>query len=71
MIQLQLFAKDHKDAKLMVEVMKLLKRNNLPLQPGTADIVFRFVGYNLCHFMIKLSSAKKLGSMRNLSHAQI
>ncbi|XP_044484124.1 uncharacterized protein LOC123210032 isoform X2 [Mangifera indica] len=38
---LLLFAKDHKDAKLMVEVMKLLKRNNLPLQPGTADIVFR------------------------------
>ncbi|KAJ0092965.1 hypothetical protein Patl1_25588 [Pistacia atlantica] len=35
------FAKDHKDAKLMVEVMKLLKRNDLPLQPGTADIVFR------------------------------
>ncbi|XP_044498305.1 uncharacterized protein LOC123220267 [Mangifera indica] len=35
------FAKDHKDAKLMVDVMKLLKRNGLPLQPGTADIVFR------------------------------
>ncbi|KAK0607524.1 hypothetical protein LWI29_016205 [Acer saccharum] len=36
-----LYAKDHKDTKLMAEVMKLLKVNGLPLQPGTADIVFR------------------------------
>jgi hypothetical protein len=28
----------------MDEVMKLLKMNNLPLQPGTADLVFR-----ICH----------------------
>ncbi|KAH9765713.1 Adenylyl cyclase [Citrus sinensis] len=35
------YAKEHKDALLMVEIMKLVKRNNLPLQPGTADIVFR------------------------------
>ncbi|KAL9407844.1 hypothetical protein AB3S75_046396 [Citrus x aurantiifolia] len=35
------YAKEHKDARLMVEIMKLVKRNNLPLQPGTADIVFR------------------------------
>ncbi|MFQ6632613.1 hypothetical protein Gotur_009257 [Gossypium turneri] len=35
------YAKAHNDAKLMVEVMRLLKRNNLPLQAGTADIVFR------------------------------
>ncbi|XVF62656.1 hypothetical protein PTKIN_Ptkin09bG0025800 [Pterospermum kingtungense] len=34
------YAKVHNDAKLMVEVMQLLKRNNLPLQAGTADIVF-------------------------------
>ncbi|XVF38647.1 hypothetical protein REPUB_Repub20aG0120400 [Reevesia pubescens] len=34
------YAKVHNDAKLMVEVMKLLKKNNLPLQAGTADIVF-------------------------------
>ncbi|MBA0801444.1 hypothetical protein Gohar_011810, partial [Gossypium harknessii] len=34
------YAKAHNDAKLMVEVMRLLKRNNLPLQAGTADIVF-------------------------------
>ncbi|MBA0740694.1 hypothetical protein Gogos_013886 [Gossypium gossypioides] len=34
------YAKARNDAKLMVEVMRLLKRNNLPLQAGTADIVF-------------------------------
>ncbi|XWS14023.1 hypothetical protein CRYUN_Cryun36dG0088400 [Craigia yunnanensis] len=34
------YAKVHNDAKLMVEVMQLLKRNNLPLQAGTADIIF-------------------------------
>ncbi|KAK8511254.1 hypothetical protein V6N13_013671 [Hibiscus sabdariffa] len=34
------YAKVHNDTKLMVEVMRLLKRNNLPLQAGTADIVF-------------------------------
>ncbi|XP_057960133.1 uncharacterized protein LOC131152322 [Malania oleifera] len=37
---LLLYAKKHNDAKLMVEIMKLLKRNDLPLQAGTADIVF-------------------------------
>ncbi|GLT76934.1 hypothetical protein SLA2020_485670 [Shorea laevis] len=35
------YAKDHNDVNLMMEVMDLLKKNNLPLQPGTADIVFR------------------------------
>lgn len=44
-IHLQSYAKEHKDALLMVEIMKLVKRNNLPLQPGTADIVFRYVGF--------------------------
>ncbi|KAL3505779.1 hypothetical protein ACH5RR_031161 [Cinchona calisaya] len=39
--QLLLYAKQHKDAKLMADVMELLKKNNLPLQSGTADIVFR------------------------------
>ncbi|XWS53667.1 hypothetical protein CRYUN_Cryun10bG0020200 [Craigia yunnanensis] len=39
------YAKVHNDAKLMVEVMQLLKRNNLPLQAGTADIIFR-ICYN-------------------------
>ncbi|KAJ4823083.1 hypothetical protein Tsubulata_009613 [Turnera subulata] len=34
------YAKTHNDLKLMVEVMQLLKRNNVPLQPSTADLVF-------------------------------
>ncbi|KAG9445130.1 hypothetical protein H6P81_016470 [Aristolochia fimbriata] len=34
------YAKEHNNAKLMVDIMKLLKKNDLPLQPGTADIVF-------------------------------
>ncbi|GAB4851239.1 hypothetical protein Ancab_030535 [Ancistrocladus abbreviatus] len=38
--QLLSYAKMHRDPKLMVEVMKLLKRNDLPLQPATADVVF-------------------------------
>ncbi|KAK4433937.1 hypothetical protein Salat_0556400 [Sesamum alatum] len=37
---LLLYAKQHNDVKLMVEVMKLVKKNDLALQPGTADIVF-------------------------------
>ncbi|XP_025677798.1 uncharacterized protein [Arachis hypogaea] len=36
-------AKNHNDTKLLVEVMKLLKKNDLPLQQGTSDIVFRSV----------------------------
>ncbi|CDO98907.1 unnamed protein product [Coffea canephora] len=39
--QLLLYAKQHKDSKLMADIMELLKKNNLPLQAGTADIVFR------------------------------
>ncbi|KAM0017073.1 hypothetical protein Hdeb2414_s0028g00703881 [Helianthus debilis subsp. tardiflorus] len=35
-----LHAKQHNDVNLMVDVMKLLKANDVPLQPGTADIVF-------------------------------
>ncbi|VVB01024.1 unnamed protein product [Arabis nemorensis] len=38
------YALEHKDSELMDEVMKLLKTNDLPLQPGTADLVFR-----ICH----------------------
>ncbi|KAL6526523.1 hypothetical protein OROGR_015613 [Orobanche gracilis] len=37
---LLLHAKQHNDVKLMVKIMKLVKINDLPLQPGTADIVF-------------------------------
>ncbi|CDY09077.1 BnaC08g10310D [Brassica napus] len=35
---------EHKNSELMEEVMTLLKTNDLPLQPGTADLVFR-----ICH----------------------
>ncbi|KAK9094317.1 hypothetical protein Scep_025786 [Stephania cephalantha] len=38
--RLLLYAKKQNDAKLMVEIMKLIKRNHLPFQPSTADIVF-------------------------------
>ncbi|PRQ39151.1 hypothetical protein RchiOBHm_Chr4g0421901 [Rosa chinensis] len=34
------YAKEHNDVKLMMDVMTLLKENDLPLQSGTADIVF-------------------------------
>ncbi|XP_047065050.1 uncharacterized protein LOC124672942 [Lolium rigidum] len=33
-------AKEHNDTKLMERIMQVLRRNSLPLQPGTADIVF-------------------------------
>lgn len=39
----QSYAKEHNDAKLMVKIMQILQRNSLPLQPGTADIVFRYL----------------------------
>ncbi|KAG5151323.1 hypothetical protein JHK84_027795 [Glycine max] len=35
------YAKNHNDTKLLVEVMRLLKKNDLPVQPDTTDIVFR------------------------------
>ncbi|KAL9260827.1 hypothetical protein AKJ16_DCAP26135 [Drosera capensis] len=35
------YAKIHRDPDLLVSVMKLIKTNDLPLQPATADIVFR------------------------------
>lgn len=38
----------------MDEVMKLLKINNLPLQPGTADLVFRCVDQFVAHFHVSL-----------------
>ncbi|KAK4713762.1 hypothetical protein R3W88_019669 [Solanum pinnatisectum] len=37
---LLLFAKQHNDVKLLAEIMNLVKKNDLILQPGTADIVF-------------------------------
>ncbi|KAJ0439379.1 hypothetical protein HanHA300_Chr16g0624691 [Helianthus annuus] len=37
-----LYAKQHNDVNLMVDVIKLLKANDVPVQPGTADIIFRY-----------------------------
>lgn len=42
-LPIQAYAEDHNDIKLMAEVVTLIRRNKLPLQPGTADIVFRYV----------------------------
>ncbi|KAL0323492.1 UNVERIFIED_CONTAM: hypothetical protein Sangu_1968500 [Sesamum angustifolium] len=33
------YAKQHNDVKLMVKVLRLMKKNDLPFQPGTVDIV--------------------------------
>ncbi|KAI4338506.1 hypothetical protein MLD38_023555 [Melastoma candidum] len=38
--QLLQYAKENNDIDLLKDVMKLLKKNGTPLQPGTADIVF-------------------------------
>ncbi|KAI3832970.1 hypothetical protein MKW98_025854 [Papaver atlanticum] len=38
--RLLMYAKEHKDVALMEDIMKLLKENHLPLQPGTADLLF-------------------------------
>ncbi|WVZ67005.1 hypothetical protein U9M48_016151 [Paspalum notatum var. saurae] len=40
-------AKEQNDTKLMGSIMQVLSRNSLPLQPGTADIVFRHISCSL------------------------
>ncbi|KAK9289039.1 hypothetical protein L1049_017510 [Liquidambar formosana] len=55
---LLLYAKEHKDTLLMEEVMKILKRNDLPLQPGTADIVFS-ICYNTDNWQLISKYSKK------------
>ncbi|EOY06418.1 RING finger and CHY zinc finger domain-containing protein 1 isoform 1 [Theobroma cacao] len=55
---LLLNAKGRNDAKLMVEVMQLLKRNNLPLQAGTADIFFS-ICYNTNNWELISKYSKK------------
>lgn len=40
---LQLHAKEKNNPGLMVKIMDVLQKNSLPLQPGTADIVFRYL----------------------------
>ena len=42
-VWMQLYAREHNDVKLMAEVLKLLRSNDLPHQAGTADIVCRYV----------------------------
>ncbi|OVA04353.1 hypothetical protein BVC80_1395g63 [Macleaya cordata] len=53
-----LYAKEHNDAKLMVEIMKLMRRSHLPLQPGTADIIFR-ICYNTDNWELISEYSKK------------
>ncbi|RAL51161.1 unnamed protein product [Cuscuta campestris] len=43
---LLMFAKKHNDVDLMVDIMKLVSKNELPLQPGTADLVFSICYHN-------------------------
>ncbi|XP_019179800.1 PREDICTED: uncharacterized protein LOC109174997 [Ipomoea nil] len=38
---LLMYAKQHNDVSLMVDIMRLVQKNDLPLQPGTADLVLR------------------------------
>lgn len=55
---LLLYAKQHNDANLLVDVMKLLKANDVPLQPGTADIVFS-ICYNTDRWDLMCKYAKR------------
>lgn len=51
---LLLYAKEKNNANLMVKIMKVMKKNSLPLQPGTADIVF-----SICYTTDNWSLMKK------------
>ncbi|KAG8375308.1 hypothetical protein BUALT_Bualt10G0086800 [Buddleja alternifolia] len=53
---LLLHAKQHNDVNLMIEVMKLVKKNELPLQPGTADIIF-----SICYSADRFDLISKYG----------
>ncbi|KAG6664335.1 uncharacterized protein LOC122300455 isoform X1 [Carya illinoinensis] len=55
---LLLYAKSNNDAKLMVDIMKLIKRNDLPLQPGTVDIIFS-ICYNTDNWQLMSKYSKK------------
>ncbi|KAJ9563476.1 hypothetical protein OSB04_008636 [Centaurea solstitialis] len=55
---LLLYAKEHNNANLLVDVMKLLKANDVPLQPGTADIVFS-ICYNTDRWDLMSKYAKR------------
>ncbi|CAN0855910.1 hypothetical protein LINGRAHAP2_LOCUS6365 [Linum grandiflorum] len=52
------YAKDHNNAKLMVDVMELMKKNDVPLQPSTADVVFSICN-NVDNWDLMLKYSKK------------
>ena len=52
---MQFYAKEQKDVKLMLDIMNHVKKNDLPLQPATADIVFRYFTH-VCSMVIHLRS---------------
>ncbi|XP_020596365.1 uncharacterized protein LOC110036301 [Phalaenopsis equestris] len=56
--RLLLHAKEHNDVKLMEKIMDVLKKNLLPLQPGTADIVFS-ICYNANNWELLSKYAKR------------
>ncbi|XP_042466154.1 uncharacterized protein LOC122048685 [Zingiber officinale] len=47
------YAKEHNDDQLMVKIMRILERNSLPLQAGTADKVFRY--YDSTQFLLSFN----------------
>ncbi|KAI0510400.1 hypothetical protein KFK09_011001 [Dendrobium nobile] len=56
--RLLLHAKENNDVKLMEKIMDVLKKNLLPLQPGTADIVFS-ICYNTNNWKLLSKYAKR------------
>ncbi|KAF3773553.1 hypothetical protein EJ110_NYTH55088 [Nymphaea thermarum] len=55
---LLLHAKEHNDAKAMVKILQVMKRNSLQFQPTTADIVFS-ICYNVGDWDLICKFAKK------------
>ncbi|KAI3743968.1 hypothetical protein L1987_57040 [Smallanthus sonchifolius] len=58
----QSYAKQHNDVNLMVDVIKLLKANDVPLQPGTADIIFS-ICYGVGNWELMSKYAKRFGCL--------
>ncbi|XP_050237097.1 uncharacterized protein LOC126686866 [Mercurialis annua] len=52
------YAKERKDVQLMVEVMGLVKKNDIPLQPSTADLVLS-ICYNAGNWNLISKYSKK------------
>ncbi|XP_074574529.1 uncharacterized protein LOC141830973 [Curcuma longa] len=57
------YAKEHNDDQLMVKIMRILERNSLPLQAGTADKVFS-ICYNTNNWDLISKYATKFLSAR-------